>query len=111
MNIEVWNTLLNAARILQHSKILNLVGSEQGNGYAVVKYQKSCWAMFTLKRNLDQLTKHPLEPKDKRHSFREKGGLLAKWIKTFSLQNVFFVERRKNYVKNSRTRENLNSCT
>ena len=73
-NIEAWNTLLNAARIRQHSKILNLVGSEQENGYPVVKYHKSCRAIFTLKRKLDQLTKEPLEPKDKGRSFREKGG-------------------------------------
>ena len=76
---------MNAARTRQHSKILNLVGCEQKNDYPVVKYHKSCRAMFTLKRNLDQLTKDPLEPKDKRCCFREKGG---------STSNVFFVERR-----------------
>ena len=86
---------MNAARILQHSKILNLVGSEQGNGYTVVKYHKSCWATFTLERNLDQLTKDPLEPKDKRHSFREKGGSTSKVDKDIFPAKCIFCRKKK----------------
>ena len=97
-NTEAWNTLLNAVQIRQHSKILNLVGSEQENGYPVVKYHKSCREMFTLKRNLD-----------KRRSFREKGGSSSKVDKVILPAKCIFCRKEK-YVKNSRTREKLNSC-
>ena len=109
-NIVAWNTLLNANRIRQQNKILNLVGSEQENGYPVVKHHKSCWAMFTFKRNLDQLTKDPLDSKDKRSSFREKGGSTGKRDKDVLPAKCIFCRKEK-YAKNSRTREKLNSCT
>ena len=101
---------MNAARIRQQSKILNLFGSEQENGYPVVKYHKSCSAMFTLKRNLNQLTKDPLEPKGKRCSFREKGGSTSK-VDTYFLTAKCIFCRKEKYVKNSRTKEKLNSCS
>ena len=97
------------------NKNQNLLGSEQENGYPVVKYHKSCRTILNLKRNLDQLTKDPLEPKDKRRSFREKGGSTSKVDKDKVDKNIFSAKcifcRIEKYVKNCRTREKFNSCT
>ena len=65
--------------------------------------------MFTLKRNLDQLTKDPLEPKDKRRSFREKSGSTSNVDKDILHAKYIFCRKDK-YFKNSRNREKLNSC-
>ena len=66
--------------------------------------------MFTLKRNSDQLTQDPLDSKDTRRSFREKGGSTGKRDKDVLPAKCIFCRKEK-YAKNSRTREKLNSCT
>ena len=66
--------------------------------------------MFPLKTNLDHLIEDPLEPKDKRRSFREKGGSANKVEKDILPAKCIFCRKEK-YVKNSITREKVNSCT
>ena len=49
---ESWKTILNAAKIREYSKILELNENLPDGKFPNIKFHKSCRAMFTMKRDL-----------------------------------------------------------
>ena len=108
---DAWNTILNAAKIRNNEKVFKLQASVSEGEYPRIKFHKSCRSMFTMKRDLDKLKskgqvndearKRVHNARTSSKSNRECGKLETRCI---------FCKKQK-YLKNSKTRETLLSCT
>jgi hypothetical protein len=50
-----WKTLLNAAQIRNHEKILEVSRSVEPGGYPYLQYHRRCRSLFTMKRDLEKI--------------------------------------------------------
>ena len=56
-SMESWQTLLNAARIRNYQRLLELSQEDHGNDVPFVQYHRTCRSVFTMKRDLEKLQK------------------------------------------------------
>ena len=56
-SMESLKTLLHAARIRNHQRILEASKDHDGKGIPFVQYHRNCWSVFTMKRDLEKIEK------------------------------------------------------
>ena len=56
-SLESWQTLLNAARIRNHLRILEIEEENHGKDFPFIQYHRDCRSIFTMKRDLEKLQK------------------------------------------------------
>ena len=56
-SMESLKTLLHAARIRNHQRILEASKDHDGKGIPFVQHHRNCWSVFTMKRDLEKIEK------------------------------------------------------
>ena len=54
-DLDSWNTLLRAARLRQHTSLLDLAATLSEGEVPIVFYHRKCRQIFTMKRDLEEL--------------------------------------------------------
>ena len=108
-DLDSWNTLLRAARLRQHTSLLDLAATLSEGEVPIVFYHRKCRQIFTMKRDLEELEYESdsaiLQPK--RQSARGK----ALSSRILDKSCIFCPpDKSTKYVKGTRTREPLVQC-
>ena len=112
-----WITILNAATIRQYTAITDLACRLEGNEVPDIAYHRDCRSLFTMKRDLEALSKQSKETvRDSPSKFRLSSRGLSRKSPMAGPSRVYeaiciFCDKKTKYKKNSRTKETLIKCS
>ena len=112
-----WTTILNAAKIRQYSAITDLESTLEENEVPDIEYHRDCRSLFTMKRDLETLSKESKETvRESPSKFHLSSRGLSRRSSIVGPSIVYyaiciFCERKSKYKKKSRTKEPLIKCS
>ena len=54
-SVSAWKTIIEAAKVRKNQNVISLAETVEEGTFPSIKFHKSCKAMFTMKRDLDQI--------------------------------------------------------
>lgn len=108
---ESWQTLLNAAVIRKHERVLSIAESLKEGELPKISYHRKCRSIFTLKRDLQKLSQSEInieeqgDTSSRRSSVRQPATSQSRVYERICV----FCNKTK-YLKGTKTREALIQC-
>ena len=113
--IQSWNTLLDAARIRNHTPILDLAKSMTGEQVPRVFYHRRCRSVFTMKKDLETCKRKAESCQDVNDSTAEACSASKRPARRSSSESCIYEQEcifcgKVKYCKGSKTREKLSKA-
>ena len=113
-DLTSWKTLVRAAKIRNHTKLLEVANSTPEGEIPKISYHRNCRSIFTMKRDLDQICKlkeckrsEEKGPEQKK-LHRRSSSVSASSSRVYKPLCIFC--QKEKYMKGSHSREELTQC-